>query len=158
MARNFTFRGEVLLRLRRQRERAARVAFARARDEADAIQARIAELQAALAQYHDAARAAVMGGGRKFDVGLYRRCVGDIAAALADQRARLAAAQETQRRCRDELAEATSQYKAVKCLKEKLLSRHERQVDRSVVKERDDQHATHAAARGRIDMWEDPTK
>ena len=99
-----TFRGEVLWRLRRQREEAARQAFVAARNRAMAIAGRIDTLRAMLAEHDAAARGALPGG--ESALTLYRRCARDIRHQIAGQMQRLATAEAVVEQRREALIDA----------------------------------------------------
>jgi flagellar export protein FliJ len=142
MTDTFTFRP--LLTLRKRDEDVSRQAFAAARAEVEAVEARLSQLRESLLTQNQVARQ-VIAGGKVPWLGQYRRCVEDILAAIDEQNALLKRANEVLARRREELVEAMKQRQAVSDLKEKFDRQLAAEDDRRQTKEQDDVHASHSA-------------
>ncbi len=135
--------GEVLLRLRRQQEAAARDRFARARGEAGAIAARMDRLRTILGAHTAAARAALLAGAG--DASVHGSHAAGVRDALAAAGGKLAEAQRAAERQREALVEALRCRKAAAGLAGRRARRAARVAARREAAESDDLHAARRA-------------
>lgn len=117
-----TFPSAMLVRPVKQREEIARQAFTDARQEVEAVESNIRHLQRALATQNERARRTLLDAREAASLTLYRRCVCDIACALAGEKRRLGQANEALSKYRDDLIEAMKQRKAMDLLVQRQLA------------------------------------
>jgi len=141
----FHFRGQTLLKLRQQREQTARQDFTLAQAEVEAVETRLETLRATLNDYHQAARQAVARGDAT-NLKLYRHFAAQIEQAIAAEELQLASARAIHEKCRAALEAAMKETKVVQGLKDRRQAHHHALAEQQAVKDRDDQHASHAAA------------
>ena len=137
----------MLLRPLRRQEELARQNLARARSEAQTVEARLMDLRRNLSAQNDFARHAVTSGGTAASLASYRRQVVDISVAMTQEQRRLAASLQAVEQTRQSLLGAMKQRKAMEQLARKLASRQAVQTQRRGVKELDDIHAARQAWR-----------
>ena len=150
MASRRNHRAEMLLRIRRREEEAARRAFQEARGLADAAERQVARLRELLARQNDAARCELLGaaGGRADRP--YRTIAGELLAEIAQRQADLQRHDQTLRRRRAELAGTITRRKAAEIVRRKLASQQSARAARVEAQQSADAHACRSAG-GRID-------
>ncbi len=146
MSKKLTYRIESLVLPARQAERAAHQACAEARRCVRHIEARLEKLHLSLESHNDSARQAIFQDGGLANAGLYRKCVIDITAAIAEQSGRLAEADKKLRRCRKRLLDAINARKAASGLADRADARRRRRADRAETRENDELHMCSRAA------------
>jgi flagellar export protein FliJ len=135
--------GEILLRLRRREESAAREAFSAAQSRVAEIRSRLARVRSALSAQGAAARAALLEG--RSDTEVYRRWVAELRRASSLEAAHLSAAAEELEARRGALLEAMKQRKAMDCLARSQADREEASAARGAARAAEDEHAGYLA-------------
>jgi len=138
-------RADMLLRIRRREETAARRAFQQARRVADAAERRAGELQGLLAQQNDSARKGLLGGRAGRPAGHYPMSVTELLAALGQQRVELRRHDQILRERRAELSETITRCKAADILRRRIVARRSAQVARAEGQHEADRHAAREA-------------
>jgi len=141
-------RVEMLLRIRRRAERAARRAFQEALARAQAAGARVVELAKLLGAHSDAAREGLLGGGAPHPGEAYRSSAAELRVEIGRRRAELGRMDHELARNRAELAHAVKRRQAAEMLGEKLVGRLAARRQRRTMRQLDDAHAAHGATGG----------
>ena len=150
---------ETLLRLRREQAEALQAELAEARAEVSLREGRIDQVKKALAEHNMAALDAAEGAAEGEGEGpcaawpLYRRCVSDLNAVLAENRVRLTEARAVVEQCQDNVASASGEFKAVDRLQADRKKQRDRDAEQAESQEVQD---LHAAGRGGGDLGSRP--
>jgi flagellar export protein FliJ len=131
--------GEILLRLRRREESAAREAFTAAQARVGEIRSRLARVRTALSSQDAAARAALLAG--RAGTQAYGRWVAELRRASSLEAAHLSAAEDDLEARREALLEAMKQRKAMDCLARSQSLREEASAARVSARTAEDEHA-----------------
>ena len=137
----------VLRRVRKRREEIATQAFQQCQQQVDAVHARIARLERALAQETAEMRRRLLEADASTSTSQYRLGVQEIRAAISRDRALLAGLTETLRRRREELLDAMSRRKTLDWLGDERDARRRLAARREALHRQDDVFASHAASR-----------
>ena len=151
MSNRFKFGAEILLKLRRRREEAARRRFARSTGDVKAIARRLVRLREVLRMHNDAFRMMLPGGADAMNVRLYRQCIEDIGQAIAADSKHLAEAHEALREQRAQLLDAVAQRKALAAMKDRQMAVHAGAEQRDEMRQQDMLHAAQKATRDQPD-------
>lgn len=141
MASRFRFVGQMLLKLRKQRQDVARQGLYHASGQVSAIENRLDRLREAMEAHSQALHEMIQAGADAIDVSLYQQCISDIRKAIKAELARLETASASSRRHQDELIDASRQYKATQALKDRQMRSHAAADRQAEASRQDDLHA-----------------
>lgn len=147
MSGKFRFNLDVVLRLREQREQAARQSLAAALAEANRIGGTVRRLSDALTSAQAAARSRVAAEPRRAEAAIDRQGAAELQRELTAQGVRLADAQRRLASQRERLLEAMRQRKALGRLKEIRQRRHRELSERRFTFELDDLFSSFTSSR-----------
>jgi len=147
----FRFRAEILLKLRKRREEAARKRLSRSVRDVETTTAHLRKLHAARRMHNRAVREMLAGDADAMNLRLYRQCIGEIRRAIDEDNRRLAGAHRTLQRSRTELLRAMKERRLFAALKDRQAETHAADQRRSEEKEAEDVHAAHRAMRNSSD-------
>lgn len=132
---------ETLLCLRREQAHAVRAELAQAQAEVRLREGRIDRVARTLAEHGTAAQDAAEGNAPSWTWPVYRRCVGDLYAVLAEHRNRLAEARAVLRECQEKVTGSAGEMEAVQRLQAARGKRRDRDAELAEAQESQDLHA-----------------
>jgi len=141
----FRFRAEILLKLRKRREEAARERFSQAVGDVETTIARLRRLHLAQRMHNRAIHETLAGGADAMNLRLYRQCIGEIRRAIDEDNEHLADARRTLQRSRTDLLEAMKERKLLGAVRDRQADRHASDRRRGDEKESEEIHAAHRA-------------
>ncbi len=147
MPGTFTFRSEILLRIRRRRESAARQRFSCTANDVQAIGGRIDKLRQAYRMHNQALRQMLQDGADAMNMRLYEQCLTELQKSIENESRRLGTARKALSHCRVKLIEAIRQRKGLAVLRDRQSHQHAVQLLRRQTEQHDDLHSCNATAR-----------
>ena len=151
MLKDFRFRAETLLKLRKHREQSVQQRFARAAGEVVDIATRLGRLRDALTVHNEALNDMLRAGTDAMNLHLYRQCIGNIRRTIITETLRLEAAQDTLRRSQRQILQVLQQRKAPAAAKDRQAADHAALKRRMSAKEWNKLYAVSIAGEGPAD-------
>lgn len=151
MAKRFRFGADILLKLRKRREEAARRRLVQGASEIEAICERVDKLHAAQRTHKEALSKMLSDGADAMNIRLYGQCIHDIDQSITEQSGRLDSARGDLEANRETLVEAVGRRRAMSTLKQRqqIADAAQRRLDET--RENEELHAARLVGQAAFD-------